>query len=118
MNPPIHLERRSAMSSTEVVIEGTLNPDVTLQLDQKPDLSPGRVKVILQPAQLGTPRARGLAEVLDGIRQRQQARGFQGCGAEEIEDGLRQGEDEYEQISVGRKRPASGRIAGWSRSTV
>jgi hypothetical protein len=29
------------MSLTEVVVEGTLKPDGTLDLDQKPGLSPG-----------------------------------------------------------------------------
>jgi hypothetical protein len=37
------------MSLSEVVIEGTLKSDGTLELDQQPNLSPGRVKVILQP---------------------------------------------------------------------
>ena len=36
------------MSLLEVVMEGTLKPDGTLVLDQKPSLAPGRVKVILQ----------------------------------------------------------------------
>src|SRR5271167_3212433 len=46
-------ERKYPMSLTEVVVEGTLKPDGTLELDQKPSLSPDRVKVILQPAQAG-----------------------------------------------------------------
>jgi len=85
------------MSLSEVVIEGTLHPDGTLQLDQKPNLSPGRVTVVLQRAQPGTPNRRGLADVIDEIRQGQQARGFQGRSADEIEAGLREGDDEYEQ---------------------
>jgi hypothetical protein len=32
----------------EAVIEGTLKPDGTIELDRKPDLPPGRVKVILR----------------------------------------------------------------------
>jgi hypothetical protein len=85
------------MSLHEVVVEGTLKPDGTLELDEKPSLSPGRVKVMLQSAQVCTPRHRGLADVIDEIRQSQQARGFQGRSAEEIETGLREGEDDYEQ---------------------
>jgi hypothetical protein len=38
------------MSLAEVVVEGTLKPDGTLELDQKPSLSPGRVQVVLRPA--------------------------------------------------------------------
>jgi hypothetical protein len=82
------LERRKTMGPGEVVIEGTLKLDGTLELDQKPRLAPGRVKVILQPAAAGTPPQRGLAGVIDEIRQRQHARGFEGRSAEEIEAAL------------------------------
>ena|SRR5438552_2570580 len=78
-------------------IEGTLRPDGTLELDQKPSLSPGRVVVTLQPAQPGSPLGRGLADVIDQIHRDRQARGFPGRSAEEIEAGLREGEDEYER---------------------
>ena len=66
------------MSLSENVIEGTLKADGTLELDQKPSLSPGRVTVTLQPAQAKTPGQRGLADLIDEIRKGQQARGFQG----------------------------------------
>jgi hypothetical protein len=36
------------MSVTEVVVEGTLKPDGTLELDHKPNLPPGRVQVMLR----------------------------------------------------------------------
>jgi hypothetical protein len=36
------------MSQTEIVVLGTLNPDGTLELDRKPNLSPGRVMVVLR----------------------------------------------------------------------
>jgi hypothetical protein len=85
------------MSLSEVVVEGTIKPDGTLELDQKPALSPGRVKVVLQPVQAIPPSSRGLADVIDEIRRGQQARGFQGRSAQEIEAGLREGEDEYER---------------------
>ena len=103
------------MSPSEVVIEGTLKPDGTLELDQKPGLAPGRVKVTLQPAQAGTPRQRGLADVIDEIRQGQQARGFQGRSAEAIQAGLREGDDEYERRMQALRSPTtSGRPPGGS----
>jgi hypothetical protein len=37
------------MSLHEVVVEGTLKPDGTLELDQKPNLAPGRVQVTMVP---------------------------------------------------------------------
>jgi hypothetical protein len=109
------LERRETMGVGEVVIEGTLKPDGTLELDQKPSLPPGRVKVILQPAPAGTPPQRGLADVIDEIRQGQQARGFQGRSAEELEAALNEGEEEYENRMQGlRSQTRSGPLAGGS----
>jgi hypothetical protein len=32
------------MSRTEIVVQGTLNPDGTLELDRKPNPSPGRAR--------------------------------------------------------------------------
>jgi hypothetical protein len=101
------------MSLGEVVLEGTLKPDGTLELDQKPSLAPGRVKVILQPASTGRPEQRGLADVIDEIRQGQQARGFPGRSAEEIEAGLHEGEEEYERRMQALRSPTgSGPPAG------
>jgi hypothetical protein len=82
------------MSLDQVVIEGTLKPDGTLELDQKPSLPPRRVTVMLQPAPANPPTQRKLADVIDEIQRDQQARGFQGRSAEEIEAGLREGEEE------------------------
>jgi FMN phosphatase YigB (HAD superfamily) len=36
------------MSLNEMVIEGTIQPDGSLELDQKPNLRPGRVTVVLR----------------------------------------------------------------------
>jgi hypothetical protein len=36
------------MSLCEIVVAGTLKPDGTLELDQKPNLAPGRVTVVLR----------------------------------------------------------------------
>jgi hypothetical protein len=38
------------MSQSEVVVAGTLKPDGTLELDQRPNLAPGRVTIVLRPA--------------------------------------------------------------------
>jgi len=87
------------MSLTETVIEGTLKPDGTLELDQKPNLSPGRVQVIVQPLSKPAPTKRGLVEVMDDIRASQRARGYQGrtLEATQAEEKARQEEDaEYD----------------------
>ena len=35
--------------SAQVIVQGTLKPDGTLELDQKPNLFPGRVRVTMEP---------------------------------------------------------------------
>ncbi|HEY1803990.1 MAG TPA: hypothetical protein VGG45_05875 [Terracidiphilus sp.] len=49
------------MSNHTNVIQGTLKPDGTLELDEKPTLAPGRVHVMLQPASIHL-AARSLTE--------------------------------------------------------
>ena len=66
------------MSLTETIIEATLKPDGTLELDHQPGLSPGRVQVILRPLSKPAPTSRGLVEVMDDIRVSQRARGYLG----------------------------------------
>lgn len=103
------------MSLDEVMVEGTLKPDGTLELDQKPSLSPGRVQVIVKPLTALPSGRRGLVDVMDEIRQCQQARGFQGRSAQDIEAGLREGEDEHEQrMQTLQSQTRSGPPAGGS----
>ena len=49
------------MSLNTIVVQGTLKPDGTLELDEKPSLAPGRVQVMLQPASIGLAVRGGLA---------------------------------------------------------
>src|ERR1700734_1267902 len=64
------------MSVTEVVVEGTLQPDGTLQLDHKPDLSPGRVKVVLRQESEATPVTEDWFQCLQRIRAEREAAGY------------------------------------------
>jgi hypothetical protein len=95
--------------SMPVSIQGTLKPDGTLELDQKPNLPPGQVLITVQP--LTVAAQRGLADVIDEIRRGQQARGFQGRSVQEIEAGRQEGEAEYEQRMLASR---SGSSAGGS----
>lgn len=84
------------MSTGIHIVDGTLYPDGKVQLDAVPNVAPGRVTVFLQPQTPNQPVKRGLADVIDEIRQGQQARGFPGRTAEQINEALREGEDAYE----------------------
>jgi hypothetical protein len=86
------------------IVQGTLNADGTLELDEVPKLPPGRVQVTVAPL-AAAPARRGLVEVMDEIRRRQRARGYRGRTLEEMqaEEAARRQEDEdydrrYEEL--------------------
>jgi hypothetical protein len=83
--------------NTHDVVQGTLKPDGTLELNKPPNLTPGPVLVTIQAVISGPPTQRGLAQIIDEITQSQQARGFQGRSAKEIDNDRLDAEDEYEQ---------------------
>jgi hypothetical protein len=88
------------MSLDTIVVQGTLKPDGTLELDTKPALAPGRVQVTLQPVLAGSPPKGGLADTIEEIRLYQQAHGYQARTPEEMardEAERRADEDAYEQ---------------------
>ena len=92
-----HLLRSDA--SVQIVGEGMIGGKI-LEID------PGSASAnpVVDNAQLASKPTAEITDVLaqvntalDEIRQGQQARGFQGRSSQEIEAGLREGEDEYEQ---------------------
>lgn len=97
--------------SMPIIIQGTLQQDGSLKLDQPPNLPPGPVVVTVQP--VAAPTTRGLADVIDEIHRGQQARGFQGRSAKEIEAVRQEGEAEYEErMKAIRSQTNSGSQAG------
>jgi 50S ribosomal subunit-associated GTPase HflX len=84
------------MSLTEVVVEGTLKPDGTLELDQKPNLPAGRVQVIVIPRP-ELPRDDPFWQRMQAIWNGQKARGFVPRSVEEVEAERRQVRDEWEE---------------------
>jgi hypothetical protein len=88
------------MSPSTIVVLGTLRPDGTLELDERPTIAPGRVHVTLQPVSAHSTLKGGLAETIEEIRQYQQTSGYQGRTPEETaheEDERRADEDAYER---------------------
>ena len=58
------------MSLAEIVVEGTLKPDGTRELDHKPSLAPGRVTVVLrQGVEAAPPAGSGWWSVMQNARQ-------------------------------------------------
>jgi len=91
------------MSATHVVVEGTLKPDGSLELDSKLDLPPGRVQLIVQPLP-ELPKDDPFWQMMEGIWAAQKARGHVPRTKEEIdaEIGALRDESEGEMQAVER----------------
>jgi hypothetical protein len=89
------------MSLNEVVIEGTLKPDGTLELDQKPSLSPGRVTVVLRQESEAAPLKEGWWPYMQRVRAEREAAGYHFMNEAEMQahlDWLREEEDRIDRV--------------------
>src|SRR5262249_28067598 len=85
-----------AMPSLEVL--GTVRVDGTLELDEKLNLPPGRVKVRVEATpEVGAKPAEGLVEFVDRIRHEMEAAGHKFRTKEEIDAEIEELRDEWEE---------------------
>ena len=84
------------MSDTHVVVEGTVKPDGSLELDSKLDLAPGRVQLIVQPLP-DLPKDDPFWQMMERIWAAQKARGHVSRTKEEIDAEIRLMRDEAEE---------------------
>jgi hypothetical protein len=85
------------LSRTEVIIQATLNPDGTLELDHKPDLPPGRVTVVLCQ-ESPPPTQEGWWPYLQRVRAEREASGYHFMNEVEMTAHLQWLRDEEENI--------------------
>lgn len=98
------------MSLSEVLMEGTLKTDGTIELDRKPDLEPGRVSVILRPVCEQRP-AEDWWQYLQRTRQELEQQNYPTMTEQEVESHVNwlRGDDDriedvYRQIEEERRR--------------
>ncbi len=84
------------MSLPEIVVAGMLKADGTLELDEKPNLPPGRVQVTMTPLP-ELPTNDPFWQRMRAIWEGQKARGFVPRTAEEVEAERRQVREEWEE---------------------
>jgi hypothetical protein len=98
------------MNLHEVVVEGTLKPDGTLELDHKPNLSPGRVTVVLRQESGPTPPNEDWWQFMQRARRELEAAGSHFMNEEEVNahiEWLREGDridDLLRQVDEERQR--------------
>ena len=83
------------MSQGIIEVRGTLQPDGTLVLDEKPDLPPGRVEVVLRPVPEPTPPQEDWWQFMQRTRRELEAAGHTFMNDEEIQahiEWLREGD--------------------------
>jgi hypothetical protein len=92
------------MSATIVEVQGTLEADGTLVLDEKPSLPAGRVRVTVQPTDGPSEGEMDVIAVLRHIRAEQAASGHRPRSREEIdaEIAAMQQEDEERMLAIER----------------
>jgi hypothetical protein len=81
----------------QIVVEGALQPDGTLVLDEKPNLPPGRVRVTMQTVPPPADPGDDLLSVLQRIWAAQDARGYVPRTREEVDAEINQLRDESEE---------------------
>jgi hypothetical protein len=105
------------MTTKAIQVQGTLREDGTLVLDEKPNLPPGRVNVLLEPASPAAGDANDLVSVLERIHAAQARRGHVPRSVEEINASLAEMRDDeersrmIEQIQEECRRQREGRPA-------
>jgi hypothetical protein len=99
------------MSHAEIVVEGTLKPDGTLELDQKPNLSPGRVTVVLRQGPAPPAPQEDWFEFLQSARKKMEEAGCPFMDEKEVQahiEWLREGDridDLLREEDEGRRTP-------------
>ncbi len=74
------------MNLQEIIVEGTLKPDGTLELDRKANLSPGRVTVVLrQETEVFLPKDDPFWQRMRSVWDAQKTQGLVPRRSEEIE---------------------------------
>ncbi len=90
------------MSLQEIVVAGTIKSDGTLELDQKPNLAPGRVTVVLrQESEASAPPQEGWWPYMQRVRAEREAAGYHFMNEAEMEahlQWLRDDEDRMDRI--------------------
>jgi hypothetical protein len=90
------------MSATHVVVEGTVRPDGSLELDSKLELPPGRVQLIVQPL-LDLPEDDPFWQMMKGIWAARKRAGLTPRDTDEVEEqrrALREDADEEIENAV------------------
>jgi hypothetical protein len=88
------------MVTTSLEVLGTVRPDGTLELDERLNVSPGRVKVRVESIEQGAQPSESLPQFVERLRREMEAAGSPSMNDDEVTDWveeLRSEEDRVEE---------------------
>lgn len=88
------------MNAQRIEAQGVLRPDGTLVLNERPNLPPGPVRVVIESQPAPAPATEGLLDFVQRVQRESIARGHQFLSDEELTawvDDLRADDDRLEQ---------------------
>ena len=87
------------MNTIQSEMSGTLTPEGTLVLDEKPNMAPGRVYVTLRSKEAVVPSETALQDLFARLDRERQARGIPARAREDIDAEIQalRSEPEYEE---------------------
>jgi hypothetical protein len=89
------------MGPGEIIVQGTIRPDGSLELDQDPGLPAGRVTVVLRQESEATTPSEGWWPSMQRVRSEREAAGYQFLNEWEMQmhlNWLREDEDRIDRI--------------------
>ena len=89
---------------SEVVVQGTVKPDGTLELSRPVNLPPGEVRVIVQAMTALSGAGDNVLTVLERIWAERRAKGIQGRSGEQIDADIHSMRDEWEDRQLELER--------------
>jgi hypothetical protein len=92
------------MSDTQVIVEGTLKPDGSLEISENLPLRPGPVRVTIEVIPEPSANQSGLGEFFERIGRERPSTGHVGRSKEEIDASVMALRDEWEARIVGNER--------------
>ena len=89
------------MTPSQIIVQGTLRPDGTLELDEKPNLPAGRVEVLLRAVPPASTPAEDWWQFLQRIRAEREAAGYPFLNEDEVNayvEDMRSGDERLDEV--------------------
>jgi hypothetical protein len=98
------------MVATSLEVLGTVRPDGTLELDERLNVSPGRVKVRVELIEQGAQPSEGLSQFVERLRREMEAAGSHFLNDSEVTDWVEEMRSEEDRIEEAYRQAEDKRL--------